>query len=140
MRVEDPQVVWADYYKRKKSQRMNEAAVLWAQMKRAGVNESTVLALDCVHFGSVKEDVESLAAQLSENYTVETCADSNEGYWRVLGTTRPDGIYLTEEQHLAWVEFMCDLAQSFACVFSTWTLDAVSLGLKFRSEAVESDT
>lgn len=138
MQIEDPREVWADYYQRKKSQRMQEAAALSAEMSAAGVTSDTVMALDFVHFGSVKEAVEALAAQLSESYAMQVVADANEGYWLASGTTRPHGITLTEEQHLGWVDFMCDVAQSHACVFSRWSLDAVSLGRKFESERIAS--
>ena len=138
MQTDDPQKVWGDYYLGKKSQRMKEAATLWKQMERAGIVEQTVLALDFVHFGNVKADVESLAAKLSENYSMEVVLADAAGYWFAKGTTRPHGLTLSQEQHLGWVEFMLDVAHSYACVFSTWTLEAPSLGARFRSEDVES--
>ena len=127
MPTDDPQKVWEDYYLRKKSQRLEEAAEIWSQMENAGVDEKTVLALDFVHFGKSQSDVQDLADQLSEHYTMEVVPEDPKGYWFVKGTTRPHGITLNREEHLIWVEFMSDVAQSYACVFSTWSLEAPSL-------------
>ena len=138
MEPKDPEATWRDYYQRKKAQRLEEAAILWRQIADAGVSEDTVLAVDFLHFGQAKENAAALAKQLSENYTAEVIPADEGGYWCVKGTTRPYGITLTEEQHTGWVEFMADVAQSYACVFSSWSLEAPSLGVKFESEQVES--
>ena len=134
MPTEDPQQVWEDYYGRKKSKRLQEATELWRQMESAGVVSDTVLALDFVHFGQSRHDAEALADQLSENYEMEVVASERDGYWLVKGTTRPYGIEMTEEQHLGWVEFMTDVANSYACVFSTWAIEAPALRANFHSE------
>lgn len=138
MQTDDPKNIWSDYYLRKKSQRTEEASVLWERMRRAGVTEGTVLALDFVHFGNVKADVEALATQLSENYGMEVVPGDEPGYWFARGTTRPHGLTLSQDQHLGWVEFMSDVAHSHGCMFSTWSLEAPSLGAQFRSEDVEN--
>ncbi len=138
MPPEDLQQVWEDYYSRKKSQRFQEAADLWRQMEAAGVASDTVFALDFVLFGQSQHDARALANQLSENYEMEVVEPEGDGYWFVKGTTRPYGIEMTEEQHLDWVDFMVDVAKSYACVFSTWTIEAPALGAKFHSEEIES--
>lgn len=140
MTTEDPQKTWSDYYKRKKLQRMEEASILWEQMCNSGINEETVLALDFLHFGSSHENITALANQLSENYEMEIAPSDQEGYWFAKGTTRPHGITLTKEQHSGWVEFMADVAQSYGCVFSTWSLEEPSLGIKFNSENINNDS
>ena len=137
METQDPQKTWSDYYLRKKSQRIEEAGILWERMTQAGVTDETVLALDFVHFGNVKADVEALAAQLAENYSMEVVPAKDPGYWLAKGSTRPQGLTLSRDQHLGWVEFMSDVAHSYACVFSTWSLEAPILGASFRSEEVE---
>ncbi|MDZ7938543.1 MAG: hypothetical protein U5M53_09795 [Rhodoferax sp.] len=136
--TEDPQKTWSDYYQRKKDQRKDEAFQMCEQMQRAGVNDETYLALDFVFFGTSKPDVENLAKQLSENYEMQIIQNAEEGNWLVKGTTRPYGITLSKEQHIGWVEFMSDVAQSYACVFSTWALEAPKLGAHFNSENIES--
>jgi hypothetical protein len=138
MTEQDPQIVWEDYYRRKKEQRTDEAVTLWQQMENAGVTEETVMALDFLHFGNNEEDVKSLSNQLSENYNIKIEPAEEEKHWYVKGTTRPEGITLTKEQHLAWVEFMSDVAQSYACVFSTWSFEVPSLNVSFHSEEIES--
>ena len=50
---------------------MEEAELLWSQMDEAGVTEEVILALDFSHLSNVREDADSLASQLSENYNVE---------------------------------------------------------------------
>jgi hypothetical protein len=131
----DPQKTWADYYQGLKDRRLSEATSLWGKFREAGGSSETVVAMDFVHFSSSKADLESLASQLSENYAVSVVPRSEEGYWELRGTTRPSGIELSEEQHSAWVEFMVNVAQSYACVFSTWQLEASSMNRVFSSEA-----
>lgn len=138
MQSNDAQKVWSDYYQRKRSQRIEEATALWERMQRAGVVEGTVLELEFVHFGNSKEDIEALTAQLSENYEVRTAQGNEPNYWYAKGATRPHGVTLNREQLLGWVAFMADVAQSYACVFSAWSLSAPSHHAEFRSEDVES--
>jgi len=137
MTNEDSQKIWDEYYKNKKIQRMQEASTLWQQMSSSGVSDETVLAIDFLHFATNKEYVDELAKQLSENYEMEVVPGNEKGYWFAKGTTRPYGITLTKEQHSDWVEFMFDVAPSHACVFSTWSIEAPSLGLSFNSESIE---
>ena len=138
MSSEDPQKTWSDYYQRKKAQRLEEASELSKLMLIAEVTEETVLALDFEHFGTSKENIDALAKQLSEDYSMQVLASNEEGYWIAKGTTRPYGINLSQEDHLGWVEFMADAAQSYACVFSTWAIEAPSFGVSFHSEQIES--
>jgi len=137
--ADDPQKTWDDYYDRIKRRRLAAAALLWAEVEGAGANEETVFALDFAHFGNNRDDVENLARQLSEHYAIEVSARSEANYWDVRGTTRPDGICLTKVQHIAWVEFMLDVARSYACVFSEWMLEAPTLGRAFRSAHLDND-
>lgn len=138
MQDADAQEIWTDYFQRKKAQRMEEAAKLWQQAALAGVTSETELTLDFQHFGPSRNDIESLAKQLSENYEMQVIGEQANYYWNAKGTTRPYVVTLTEEQHMSWVEFMCDVAHSYACVFSTWSLEAPSLGVQLRSETIDS--
>jgi hypothetical protein len=138
MPTEDPQEIWEDYYRLKKVQRMDEANQIWEKMKSQGIDKTTVLALDFVHIGSSKPDINDLATQLEENYEMRVTPAETDGYWLAKGTTRPYGVTLTQDQLFGWVEFMSDVAQSYACVFSAWTIEAPSLGVKIESEAFES--
>lgn len=136
---DDPQKTWDNYYDRIKRRRLAAAALLWGEIEAAGANEETIFALDFAHFGNDRDDVDNLARQLSENYATEVSARSEPNYWDVRGTTRPEGICLTKDQHTAWVEFMVDVARSYACVFSEWTLEAPALGRTFQSAHLEDD-
>lgn len=136
---DDPQKTWDDYYDRIKRRRLAAAVMLWAEIEAAGADEETVFALDFVHFGSNRDDLNDLERQLSEHYATEISSRSEANYWDLRGTTRPEGICLTKDQHAAWVEFMVDVAQSFACVFSEWTLEAPALGRTFQSAALDND-
>jgi len=137
--VDDPQKIWGDYYDRIKRRRMAEAGLLWAEIEAAGITADTAFIMDFTHFGSVRGDVDDLARQLSENYDTKVVARNEPSYWDVKGTTRPDGVCLTKAQYLAWVEFMVDVAHSYACVFSDWTLEAPALGRSFRSAHLDAD-
>ena len=137
MHTDDAQQIWNDYFDRKKAERLGEASVLWGLMQNGGVTDETVLALDFVLFGSTQSNVEDLAKQLSENYEMKVEPFEEKGYWFAKGTTRPYGITLGEKQHLGWVEFMSDVARSYACTFSRWSLEVPSLGVTFDSEAVK---
>lgn len=130
-----PDGIWTDYHARKRAERLEEAETVWRRLTEAGVDEQTVLVVEFVHFGPEQANAEALARQLSEHYTMslESAAD---GYWRAKGTTRPYGITLTAQDHGAWVEFMCDVARSHGCVFSTWMVEAPALQLRVDSEAV----
>ncbi len=137
--VDDPQEVWSHYYKKIRDRRLSEAKTLWVNLQENGINNETVMALDFVYFSQNKNDAESLLTQLSENYNMEILPSSEDGYWYINGTTRPEGIILTEDQHFEWVKFMADVAHSHACVFSSWSFEVPTLGKIFSSEQVESD-
>ncbi len=135
---EDPQKIWSEHYERIKKRRLKEASILSSIMQKSSVTEKTILALDFIHFASDKKDAKSLSDQLSENYNVKIQPASQEGYWLIICTTRPEGITLSAEQHISWVEFMCDVAHSHACVFSTWIFEEPSMGKAFASEDIET--
>jgi len=135
---DDPQKTWNAYYDRIRRRRLTEAAQLWDEIEAAGGNEETVFVLDFVHFGNNPDDVAQLSRQLSENYTTEISSRSEANYWDVRGTTRPEGISLSRDQHAAWVEFMFDVARSYACVFSGWKLEAPALGRTFQSANLDA--
>ncbi|HEX6995741.1 MAG TPA: hypothetical protein VF339_16540 [Gammaproteobacteria bacterium] len=139
MTGQDDKQVWEDYYARISARRAAEAEALWEKMSTSGVSEDTVLALDFVHFASSSDNARALARQLAESYSVEIVPADEEGYLLIKGTTRPEGVCLSKEQHAGWVEFMTEVAKSHACVFSGWTLEAPSLGKRFSSGSVETE-
>lgn len=132
----EAQRTWSEYEQRKRAERLAEADQVWRALAAGGVDAETVLAIDFVHFGPSQAHVEGLAGQLAENCTVTTESGPG-GYWLLKGTTRPYGVTLSAEDHLAWVDFMCGIASDHGCVFSTWSLSAPSLSLTVSSEAFE---
>jgi hypothetical protein len=129
------QEIWDRYYANIKDRRLTEAAVLWLRMTADGVTNETMLALDFVHFSQNRDGAHSLQQQLSENYV--SLVAEQEDSWLISTTTRPYGRDLNEEQHLKWVEFMCDVAQSHGCVFSTWSFESPKLKLKWSTEEID---
>jgi len=139
MSDDDPQKFSEDFYQKKEDQRLSEAFLMWRKLHKAGVTNTTFLAVDFVHFGRSQESVECLAKQLSENYEIKIVPGNESGYWFVQGTTRPYSITLDEYQHYNWVVFMVDTAKSHGCIFSSWALEAPSAGIKFYSEDIERE-
>jgi len=138
--TDDSQQVWTDYYARQRRRRIAEAQILHSQMVADGVTDDTILALDFMHFGNVEDDVRRLANQLSENYVMTVTRGRNAGYWNAEGTSRPNGIDGMNAQRCAdWVAFMCDVASSYGCVFSTWTLTDPVRQLLWRNEMINID-
>ena len=135
----DPQQTWTEYYERIRKRRLAEAPELWAQMTAAGVSADTTLALDFLHFSSDRNNADALRAQLSENYEVSVTKAPDPDYWHISGTTRPYGITLSEQDHLDWVEFMCDVAHSHGCVFSTWALEDPRTKQSWSNEGIETE-
>jgi hypothetical protein len=52
MSPDDSQRTWAEYYQRKKAERIGETRKITEMMRLAGVSDDTVLVLDFVHFGT----------------------------------------------------------------------------------------
>ena len=135
---ETSRMQWTHYLQRKRAERMFEAGLVWTEFERRGGNEETVVAMDFGLLCPDRERADALQAQLSEHYRVEL--EPAEGaYWLARGTTRPYGVTLSADTHAAWVAFMCDVAESHGCVFSTWSMTAPALDVVVDSEAFEAD-
>lgn len=134
---EASQAHWTAYLDRKRAERLAEAGLLWAEFERRVGDAETVVALDFRTLCPDRGRADALRGQLSEHYRVELEPAEN-GYWMARGTTRPYGVTLSAQSHLAWVEFMCDVAASHGCVFSTWSVTAPALELVVDSEHFEA--
>lgn len=109
-------------------------------MRDAGVVADTVLALDFRHFGTVESDVRRLSEQLSENYSMDVLMSDDGKTWFANGTTRPDGVDgMNGDQLKEWAAFMCDVANSYACVFMTWKLVDTQREMKWASDHLDID-
>ncbi len=138
--TDDPQQIWTDYYARLRRRRIAEAQFLHLQMTADGVTDDTILTLDFTHFGNVEDDVRRLAKQLSENYVMTVTRGREAGYWSADGTTRPDGIDgMNAQRCVDWVAFMCDVANSYGCMFSAWTLTDPVRQLSWTNETIDVD-
>ena len=138
--TDDAQQTWTDYYARIRRRRIAEAQILHSQMAADGVSDDTVLALDFLHFGPVEQDVRDLAEQLSENYAMTVSPREDGEYWNASGTTRPEGVDgMNLQRCVDWVTFMCDVANSYGCVFSTWRLTDPVRDHFWTNETIEVD-
>jgi hypothetical protein len=121
--TDDAQQIWTDYYVRIRRRRIAEAEFIASQLVADGVTADTVLALDFNHFGTAETEVRRLSDQLSENYSMTVLLSDDGKTWFANGTTRPYGVDgMVGDQLRDWAAFMCDVASSYACVFSTWKL------------------
>ncbi|MBI1249808.1 hypothetical protein GC197_18435 [bacterium] len=121
--TDDAKQIWTDYYARIRRRRIAEAEFIASQLVADGVTADTVLALDFKHFGTVESDVRRLSDQLSENYSMTVLLSDDGETWFANGTTRPYGVDgMVGDQLRDWAAFMCDVSNSYACVFSTWKL------------------
>ena len=137
MTHDDPQATWDAYHTRIRARRVSEVKRVFDAMREDGVTNDLVLYLDFRHFSSEKPDAENLGKQLSENYDIHVTQDGQSTYWFVDGTSRPDGVSLTESQLVDWVAFMADVARSHGCVFSTWRLTDTANGRSWSNESVD---
>lgn len=135
---DDARRTWDEYRRRKRAERLAEADQVWQALVAGGAGEQTLLAIDFVHFGPSEANVEGLRRELAENCSATT-EPGPDGYWLLRGTTRPYGVTLGPDDHLAWVDYMCHVAASHGCVFSTWTLSAPALGLVVSSESFDGE-
>ncbi len=133
------QAIWDEYYKRIRRRRISEAEQLIRSTRDDGVCDESEVFLDFIHFSSVEADLVMLKQQLAENYEVSISRDEPSGHWMLAGTTRPVSLTISGDQLIEWIEFMADVAQSYACVFSTWVLTEASTGKQWLSELYEPD-
>lgn len=138
---DDPQQIWDEYHQRIRRRRIREAEIVHARMSDDDVTRSTVLEIDFRHFSRDEDSIRRLAAQLSEHYAISIIrSESNDRYWVLDGTTRPDGIDgFTEQRCVDWVSFMCDVARSHGCVFSTWRLTDPRRSQSWSNEKIDVD-
>ena len=121
--MSDHQKTWEDYYSRIRNRRLEEAGHIWDRMEQLGVTSETDIFIDFTHFGNVSEQLQALAEQLSENYDATIGEPDSNGYQTLSCTTKPYETALSRNEFLSWIEFMCDVSQSYGCVFSTWHVE-----------------
>lgn len=124
------------YQEKISERRRAEAVLLWSSMSKEGFSDSSIAALDFTFFSNVKNDAESLAKLLGENYSVEIVPATQEGYWLIKATTRPYGKSINQPSWMAWVEYMVMIGFSNNCVFSTWSVFESESQKTWSSESI----
>lgn len=138
--TDDAQQIWTDYYARIRSRRIAEAELIASQLVADGVTADTVLALDFKHFGTVETDLRRLSDQLSENYSMTVLLSDDGKTWFANGTTLPYGVDgMIGDQLRDWAAFMCDVANSYACVFSMWKLVDIQRKMEWATDDLDID-
>jgi hypothetical protein len=136
MKEQEAQKTWEEYHERIKNRRLAEAEVINSELKSHGITSEHDLVLDFSFFTQDEIGAKGIKTQLSENYEISI---SKEGeYWLIKGTTRPYAINLSQEQHIGWVKFMHDVALSYGCIFSTWTIIEPETKQAWSNENIET--
>lgn len=137
MDQEEAKKTWDEYHERIKMRRLAEAKIINAELGSNGITTETVLILDFNFFTQDKEGAKGIKEQLSENYEMSMYQDGE--YWKISGTSRPYAVNLSTEQHLGWVEFMHDVALSYGCIFSSWTVTEHKTKKSWSNENIETE-
>ena len=109
-----------EYHDRIKNRRLAEAHIINLELERNAITIDTDLVLDFAFFTQDEAGAIGIRKQLSENYEMSISKDGD--YWHIKGTSRPYAVNLTTEQHLDWVKFMHNVALSYGCIFSSWSI------------------
>jgi len=136
MNQEEAQRTWDEYHKKIKMRRLAEAKIINTELDSNGITTETDLILDFNFFTQDEVGAKGIKEQLSENYEMSMYQEGE--YWKISGTSRPYAVNLSTEQHLSWVEFMHDVALSYGCIFSTWTITEHKTQKSWSNENIET--
>ena len=120
MNENEAQKTWDEYYERINNRRLAQAKVINSELERYNITSETDLILDFTFFTEDEAGAKGIQEQLSEDY--EMSISKVDDYWHIDGTSRPYAVNLTMEEHLGWVQFMHDVALSYRCIFSVWSI------------------
>ncbi len=137
MNEQEAQKTWDEYHERIKNRRLAQAKVINLELEKQVITSETDLILDFSFFTQDESGANGIQKQLSENYDMSIIKDGE--YWRINGTSRPYAVNLTTEQHLGWVEFMHDVALSYGCIFSTWSITDPKEKNVWSNENIETE-
>lgn len=137
MNEQEAQKTWDEYHERIKNRRLAQAKVINSELERNAIRGDTDLILDFRFFTQDESGAKGIQSQLSENYEISISKDGE--YWLIDGTSRPYAVNLTTEQHLGWVEFMHDIALSYGCIFSTWSITNPQNKHVWSNENIETE-
>ncbi|MDO3384964.1 hypothetical protein QWI17_03810 [Gilvimarinus sp. SDUM040013] len=137
MSEQDAQKTWDEYHERIKNRRLAEAKIINLELEKNDITSETDLVLDFSFFTQDEAGANGIKNQLGENYEM-TISKKGE-YWHINGTSRPYAVNLTTEQHLGWVEFMYDVALSYGCIFSVWSITEPKEKHVWSNENIETE-
>lgn len=137
MSDKDAQKTWDEYHERIKNRRLAEAKVINKELEKNSITSETDLVLDFSFFTQDEAGANALKNQLGENY--EMTITKKDEYWHIKGTSRPYAVNLSADQHMGWVEFMHDVALSFGCIFSTWSITEPKYNITWSNEKIETE-
>lgn len=137
MNEQEAQKTWDEYHERIRNRRLAEAKVINLELDKHGITGETDLALDFTFFAQDENGANGIKEQLSENYKISL--DNNGENWLIKVTSRPYSVNLSPEQHLGWVEFMHDVALSYGCIFSTWSITDPESNSVWSNENIETE-
>ena len=137
MNEQDAQKTWDEYHEKIKNRRLAEAKVINSELASHDITGETDLILDFSFFTKDESGAKGIQEQLSENYKISIREDGE--YWHINGTSRPYAVNLTSEQHLGWVEFMHDVALSYSCIFSVWSITEPKTKQVWSNENIETE-
>ncbi|MEH6343465.1 MAG: hypothetical protein V7785_00135 [Bermanella sp.] len=137
MSEQEAQKIWGEYHERIKSRRLAEAKIINLELEKNSITREIDLILDFSFFTKDEAGAKGIQYQLSENY--EMSITKNGVYWIIDGTSRPYVVNFTSEQHLGWVGFMHDVALSYGCIFSTWSITEPKNKHVWSNENIETD-
>jgi hypothetical protein len=137
MSEKDAQKTWDEYHERIKNRRLAEAKVINLELEKNHITSETDMVLDFSFFTQDEAGANGIKNQLSENY--EMTISKKDEYWHINGTSRPYAVNLSAEQHLGWVEFMHDVALSYGCIFSVWSITEPTGKRVWSNENIETE-
>jgi len=137
MNEQEAQKTWDEYHERIKNRRLAQAKVINLELESNGITSETDLILDFSFFTKDESGAKGIQKQLSENYEMSISKDGE--YWHIHGTSRPYAVNLTTDQHLGWVKFMHDVALSYGCIFSTWSITEPKEKHVWSNENIETE-
>ena len=137
MSEQEAQKTLGEYHERIKNRRLAEAKIINLELEKNAITSDIDLVLDFGFFTQDEAGAIGIRKQLSENYEMTISNDGN--YWHIKGTSRPYAVNLTTEQHLGWVEFMHNVALSYGCIFSTWSITDPKGKQAWSNENIETE-
>ena len=122
MDEDEAREVWARYDADVKQRRLEEASRMHEALRASRLNDTTTpftLSYKC--FGTEEVYAGKLADVFAEYDETHVLPDADGKYWWVFGCAEVEGT--DKEKLLAWVEYVCDVANANGLTFSSWKIE-----------------